>query len=555
MDNSPLLDNQTSYQSTSEIDQHDEALHIADESSVDHHRTESHGDKAIDHLNNIESSHSVTPLQIVSSYDHSNLNTMHMSIDRSINLRRSLYLSYWFASFGDRAWEFASVISIVELFPTSLVGASVFGLIETSINLLGSPIVGGLIDRSQRLTTVKISVIGQNAVMALACVVFYIAFTREKCDQSINHCPSGEEVDQGLVLYLSYGILIICACLIKLSSTMNKISLHKDWTPCIANSIMGSPLHHQSTDQTLLSQMNASMRRVDLTNSVIAPLAFGVLSSMTSSTVGVICLGLWSVVSLFIELLLCQRIWDHFPSLHVKEYSTSNNQSINRNESMASTFARSAQTYWNSPVFGASLAYCLLYVSLLNFGGIMTAFLASDGMRLSEALVAGGRALGALIGISATFITPKLIQKFGLVSAGSISLTSQLACVCVTEAAFLFIDSMSRDMFIVLLFGSLSASRFGLWAFDLVETEQMQMGIALSEAGVVNGAQESLTNFAYLLSFGITIVFSDPADFVYPASISFGAVVLASIIYLKWANNPSNPFNQQVSLIEPIINK
>ena len=52
---------------------------------------------------------------------------------------------------------------------------------------------------------------------------------------------------------------------------------------------------------------------------------------------------------------------------------------------------RSWSEYRHHPVFAASLSYCLLYVSVLNFGGQMTAYLKIYG--LSDALLAGGRAI------------------------------------------------------------------------------------------------------------------------------------------------------------------
>ena len=96
--------------------------------------------------------------------------------------RRSLYLSYAFASFGDRAWEFASLVFIVELFPTTLLYASIFGVVETIAGLLAGPYIGAWIDRNQRLPVVRASIVGQNAVMALACLVFFIALTASRSD-------------------------------------------------------------------------------------------------------------------------------------------------------------------------------------------------------------------------------------------------------------------------------------------------------------------------------------------------------------------------------------
>ena len=350
--------------------------------------------------------------------------------------RRLLYLSYAFASFGDRAWEFASLVFIVELFPSTLLYASVFGVIETAAGLLSGPYIGAWMDRNQRLPVIRISVIGQNAVMAVASLVFFIALTASRSDRAL--------------LYLAYSALTICACFIKISSALNKISLHKDWTPCVA-----------AEDRTVLSEMNAAMRRVDLTNSIVAPLVVGVLSSMTSPATAIASLGIWSAMSLVTEIQLCAYVWRAIPALQHKDVGVVPREG--GSDSDTSSVSRSFRTYSKSPVFQASLSYCMLYISVLNFGGIMTSFLASDAVQLSDALLAVGRAAGAAVGIAATVVTPYFIKHYGLVHSGNIALLSQLFCLCATQAAFLLLSSLSRSVFIVLLFCSLSASRFGLW--------------------------------------------------------------------------------------------
>ena len=73
----------------------------------------------------------------------------------------------------------------------------------------------------------------------------------------------------------------------------------------------------------------------------------------------------------------------------------------------------------------------------------------------------------------------------------------------------------------------------------------MQQSIAPSEAGVINGAQESLINVFYICSFLMTIIFSDPSIFAAPAWISFIAVVIASVCYTQYASkqlDTTNPF-------------
>ena len=65
--------------------------------------------------------------------------------------RHALYVSYFFAAFGDRMWEFASLVFLMSLFPSSLLAASLLGLLETGAAIVCSPALGRYIDRTPRL--------------------------------------------------------------------------------------------------------------------------------------------------------------------------------------------------------------------------------------------------------------------------------------------------------------------------------------------------------------------------------------------------------------------
>jgi hypothetical protein len=98
---------------------------------------------------------------------------------------------------------------------------------------------------------------------------------------------------------------------------------------------------------------------------------------------------------------------------------------------------------------------------------------------------------------------------------------------------------------LVILFVFLCLSRFGLWSFDLCETQLMQESVAPAEAGVLNGAQESLVNVFGIVGFLLTMIFSDPRLFAAPAWISFVAVITAAVCYTTYASNvlgTENPF-------------
>ena len=445
--------------------------------------------------------------------------------------RHSLYISYLFAAFGDRMWEFASLVFLMSLFPTSLLAASLLGLLETGAAIVCSPALGRYIDRTSRLQAALCSVAGQNIAVSAGGVILYFLLTTAE---------TGWLTERGR--WIGWALLSVAAMVARVSSSLNKLSIHKSWVPVIATEY-ASPLSHsdpspQQPSSVLLSSLNGVMRGIDLSSSIVAPLLVGVLSSLWSELIASAFVGCWSMASLLLECYLVQRVWDKVPQLHYKQQNVDG--AAEAGHATKASLMDAAKQYWHHPLFAPSLAYCLLYISVLSFGGIMTSYLASDLVHLSDALLAVGRALAAIVGLLATLATPRLIPRFGLVRSGSLLIVCQCACLAAVVAAFT-LPSLSRTLFLVLLFAGLSLSRFGLWGFDLVETQLLQEGVEESAVGAVNGMQESLMNVCFMLSFCLTILFAEPSLFVWPAWISFGSVVLAMLIYLRWAMGQSTP--------------
>lgn len=109
----------------------------------------------------------------------------------------------------------------------------------------------------------------------------------------------------------------------------------------------------------------------------------------------------------------------------------------------------------------------------------------------------------------------------------------------------LYLSPLLSSIQLVILFLFLCLSRFGLWSFDLCETQLMQLQVSREHAGVINGSQETLVNVGYIVSFLLTIIFSSPELFAIPAWISFLAVVVSAVCYTNYAGRElgtENPF-------------
>ena len=213
--------------------------------------------------------------------------------------------------------------------------------------------------------------------------------------------------------------------------------------------------------------------------------------------------------------------------------------------------------YRAHPCFWISIPYALLSISVLSFGGIMVAFLKTQGC--SDGVLSIGRSVGSFISIIPTFAVPYLIPRKGLFRTGKYMLWSQVATLAPIVLAMLFglqragnsadkeigklVDPVTGAviservpegtplLFVIIVFVCVCASRFGIWGFDLAQMQMMQELVDKAETGRVNGSQELVVNACWLASFVLTIIFHNPALFVWPALVSFLAIFVAAIIY------------------------
>lgn len=83
----------------------------------------------------------------------------------------------------------------------------------------------------------------------------------------------------------------------------------------------------------------------------------------------------------------------------------------------------------------------------------------------------------------------------------------------------------------------------------------MQEWVDPSSTGVINGVQGSLCNLFYVLGFLLNIIYSDPADFIYPCLISFFLILGAAVIYLyfyvkyKWRKSRAHELTHVASML------
>ena len=89
-----------------------------------------------------------------------------------------------------------------------------------------------------------------------------------------------------------------------LASVGCKIVIERDWIVIVA-----------SGDENKLATMNSVFRTIDLTALVISPAFAGLIFDFASDEAAAATIGIWNVVSVFVEYYLLVRIYREFPDL------------------------------------------------------------------------------------------------------------------------------------------------------------------------------------------------------------------------------------------------
>ncbi|TKA71732.1 hypothetical protein B0A55_08537 [Friedmanniomyces simplex] len=323
----------------------------------------------------------------------------------------------------------------------------------------------------------------------------------------------------------SYGLLAalcLLAAVEKLSAVLNTIAIERDWVVVIA----GDNDDH-------LRQLNSQMRRIDLFCKLVGPLVVAFVDA-ASTSIAIIVTGALTLLSVPVEYFAIARVHRAIPALSELKVATADPTTQPPHHALRHRILRSCQTAWAStkiythhPAFLPSLALALLYLTVLSFAGQMITYLLSLGV--NSGTIAILRGVAAVFEMSATWLGPILMQRIGTVRAGIWFINWQIFCVGVA-CLCLWIDANS----IVAAAGTVAAviaSRVGLWGFDLSVQIIVQEEVESAHRGAFSSQEFALQNTFELLSFASTIVFSRPAQFKYPATISAAAVGLAGVLY------------------------
>jgi iron-regulated transporter 1 len=223
----------------------------------------------------------------------------------------------------------------------------------------------------------------------------------------------------------------------------------------------------------MTTDLNASMRRIDLFCKLIGPVFISFVDSYSTRVAIWTVFGL-NMASVLIEYLAIAQVYRSVPALK-RIASTLHQDGIHDATQAHSCRSRGIMNYlretvspWQeyvaSSVFLASFALSLLYLTVLSFGATMVTYLLESGFSSLE--VSFMRIGSVAAELSGTWAAPLIMNRIGPIRSGLWFINWQLCCVAGATITFAISDSTSKLVAGSLIVG-VALSRIGLWGFDL----------------------------------------------------------------------------------------
>lgn len=425
----------------------------------------------------------------------------------SHSIERRLLLSRFLTRFGDQAWDFAVPISLLTVFPGQLQLAALYYFLVRLGHVILTPHISSLIDKHSRVLIAKWGIVSQ----ALAVLGEFFAIWM------LSRVNGNGGFEWHLSSLAWFTMMTLVGLLSSLGATVMGIAVANDIVPT-------------AVPAERLGSFNSQLRRLDLFTEVASPIVAGFLllvSPKAFPLLGLLLIVIWNLLSFFPEYKILMTVFKMRPDLINK---------VSMPTQWTETLTQKLMTGWTSffkePVAPAVICYALLWLSVLSpHGVLLTAFL-KGGWNMSELTIGVFRGLGALFGLSATFLYPRFQKKGSIIATSQKFLLFQALMVMLALACFQYGTGLGQYGFLVFIL----FSRIGLYGFSLGEEQIRQQWISESVRGKVNGFASALTGFATLLLYGAGAKYSTPQQYATLVIGSVVFVVMAALGFTLWAS-------------------
>ncbi|WWD03413.1 hypothetical protein V865_001465 [Kwoniella europaea PYCC6329] len=449
-----------------------------------------------------------------------------------------LSLQHISSTFGSAAYDFASFLFLIQVFPDTLIPASLAGLCSTACGLILSGYIGSLVDRIKRLPFVRTVICAQKVFQALSYSLFLILLGPFKIFVA-NAFHGDGSISRVVATWCILLSIITSSALLGLSATGMTVAIERDWITEIAQG-----------DSTVLTRLNTYMRRIDLLSKLTAPLLVSLVTSTGGYPLATVLLLAMSAVTLVTEYWWIQVVYNHFPVLDRETAHFSHDQeelrlleedndvrdsTVQDTESSTGTGGiwkklemekQSWLEFIRLPIFFSSTSMALIHLTTLSY--------AARGW--DDTIIASMRGLCLVTGLIGTAVMPILERRVGLERAGAWSIWYEVACLAPVAVSFFFGTGKYGEhgpvWNSIVLFGGIALSRIGLWSFDLCQLKELQLALDKHpRRNQLTARQISLQNLFDLLKYVLTLSASTPARFKWTALVSWLAIVVGAVSY------------------------
>jgi iron-regulated transporter 1 len=385
---------------------------------------------------------------------------------------RRLYISHFLSTWNSRTFEFGAVLFFATIFPGTLLYASIYALLRAAFATLFSTRVGRYIDATNRLISIRHSILWQRGAVAVSCGLLLVLL-------HFSSSSSSQSQFSAVVFWVTFPASIFLACCEKLASIGNTVAIERDWVVVICDAV----------PELERGDLNAAMRRIDLFCKLIAPVFISFVDAYDTRV------ALWTVMgmsslSTVVEYFAIAQVYNAVPALAVESTqpsSSSTSEEGEGEECTTLTFSEVSSlpcvqptklpslkssiydslgpwiSYIHAPAFLASLSLSMLYLTVLSTGPQWQTYLLATGYTsISVSLLRVAAVISELL---ATLFAPMLMHRIGPIRSGLWSVNWQVLWLTAGVGAFLWYEGSwwaGADVTIGIV-----ASRLGLWGFDL----------------------------------------------------------------------------------------
>ncbi|KAF0698360.1 Aste57867_11010 [Aphanomyces stellatus] len=405
------------------------------------------------------------------------------AMDTFVYMRACVFLcsSHFLSAWSDRMWQFALPLLLLDIFVDTLFPSALFLFVVYFVCIFVGPFAGRWVDHTDRLVLVRTAILIEN-LSVVTCALLLLAMLMH-----VHHRA------------LLFSGVVLCGIFAQVFCDARALAIERDWVIVLAAT--AAPCAHDNP----LTHLNTSLRRIDLTCNILAPVLFGLILDYAGSdhraAIGAAVVGLWNVLAAPIELCMLRDVYSLVPALRAKHHL---GMAKTPPPATCASYVSLWRTYLAHPTWLLSVSFCGLFMTILDDGALIIAYLKWRGV--AQSIVGTSLAAGSVSGLLGTLLFPRLLHCFSLelVAVGSVWLF--WLSLLPIGVAFIWFPTHSDVVMLV----SLSVSRMWLWSTDLADTQIMQLRVQDDVQGSINAMQTAVSKVSFMGILSLSLIFSQP---------------------------------------------